>query len=98
MKFKFSLSQTETNSDFVTIYDGSNDQSPQIAKLSGNLGSFSESSTGNFLFVKFESDMFGNYVGFHATIHYGNQYLNIKYVVLKTMYSKSEINLLILFF
>ena len=64
--------------DPLTIYDGSNDQSNQIAKLCGNLGSFSISSTGNSLFVKFESDYYDNYPGFLATIHYGNPYLNIK--------------------
>ena len=64
--------------DPLTIYDGSNDQSTEIAKLSGNLGGFSISSTGNSLFVKFESNVYGNYGGFLATIHYGNPYLNIK--------------------
>ena len=65
--------------DFFTIYDGSNDQSTQIAKLSGNLGSFGISSTGNSLFVKFESNYdWDNYGGFLATIHYGNPYLNVK--------------------
>ena len=69
---KFSLSQTESQHDFVTIYDGPNDQSTQIEKLSGNLGSLSISSTGNYLFVKFESDLLGNDDGFLVTIHYGN--------------------------
>ena len=65
--------------DPLSIYDGSNDQSTQIAKLSGNLGSFSISSTGNSLFVKFESDDYDDgSTGFLATIHYGNPYLNIK--------------------
>ena len=79
MKLKFSVLQTENNYDFVTIYDGSNDQSTQIAKLGGNLGSFGISSTGNSLFIKFESDSYYNYGGFLATIHYGNSYLNIKF-------------------
>ena len=52
------FSQTENDYDFVTIYDGSNDQSTQIEKLSGNLGSFSISSTGNSMFVKFKSDSY----------------------------------------
>ena len=78
MKFIFSVSQTESGIDFVTLYDGSNDQSTQIEKLSGNLDSFSISSTGNSLFVKFESDDYDNYGGFFATIQYGNPYLNIK--------------------
>ena len=65
--------------DFLVIYDGSSDQSTQIAKLSGNLGSFDISSTGNSLFVKFKSDYFDDgSTGFIATIHYGNPYLNIK--------------------
>ena len=64
--------------DPLTIYDGSNDQSTQIAKLSGNLESFSISSTGNSLFVKFESNHYDNYEGFLATIHHGNPYLNKK--------------------
>ena len=64
--------------DPLTIYDGTNDQSTQIEKLSGNLGSFNTSSSGNSLFVKFESNSYGNYAGFHATIHYGNPCLKIK--------------------
>ena len=77
-KCKFSLSQTENNDDFVTIYDGPNDQSTEIEKLSGNLGSFNILSTGNYLLVKFYSDDYINYGGFLATIHYGNPYLNMK--------------------
>ena len=65
--------------DPLTIYDGSNDQSTLIEKLSGNLGSFDISSTGNSLFITFESDDMYSYGGFLATIHYGNPYLNIKW-------------------
>ena len=64
--------------DTLTIYDGPNEQSTQIAKLSGNQGSFSISSTGYSLFVKFQSDSYFNYGGFLATIHYGNSYFNMK--------------------
>ena len=87
MNFIFSFSQTEESSgnygymaDFLVIYDGPNDQSTQIEKLSGNLGSFSISSTGNSLFLIFIPYNIGynNIHGFHATIHYGNPYLNIK--------------------
>ena len=73
--------QTQHYYDPLTIYDGHNDQSAQIAKLSGNLGSFGILSTGNSLFVTFYSSP-SNYghgsTGFLATIHYGNLYLNIK--------------------
>ena len=61
----------------MTIYDGLNDQSNQIAKLSGNLERFGISSTGNSLFVIFESDASVTKDGFLSTIHYGNPYLNI---------------------
>ena len=65
--------------DYLEIYDGPNDQSPQIAKLSGDLEIFSISSSGNSLFVKFKSDSyFYLEPGFLATIHYGNPYLLIK--------------------
>ena len=77
--------------DFLVIYDGSSDQSTQIAKLSGDLGSFNISSTGNSLFVYFESDAKDGslqYDGFHATIHHSNSYLNIK-----TLCYKIEIQL-----
>ena len=82
------LTQTEDVYDIVKIYDGSNHQSTQIEKLSGDLGSlgsFGISSTGNSLFVKFESNYDNSYyeigmvfTGFLATIHYGNPYLNAK--------------------
>ena len=54
------------------MYDGTNDQSDQIEKLSGNLGSFDMPSIGNTLFVKFESDSSNVKDGFFATIHYSN--------------------------
>ena len=86
MRFRFSVLQTEVfhgygygeYGDPLTIYDGSTDQSTQIAKLSGNLGSFNVSSNGNSLFVKFEADKAAVKDGFFATIHYGNPYFNIK--------------------
>ena len=75
------------DNDFVTIYDGPNDQSTQLEKLSGSLGSFNITSNGNSLFVKLETDgrSYQNY-GFLATIHYGNQYLISKSISIS--YSK----------
>ena len=58
--------------DSLTIYDGPNDQSTQIEKLSGYLESFNISSTGNSILAKFKSDDFQSEAGFLATIHYGN--------------------------
>ena len=47
IKLKFHSFHTEAYYDFLTIYDGPNDQSTLIGKLSGNLGNFSVLSTGN---------------------------------------------------
>ena len=70
----------EYHGDPLTIYDGPNNQSTQIEKLSGNLGSFGISSTGNSIFVKFESDYHYDVgTGFLATIQYGNLFINIRY-------------------
>ena len=71
----------DSTSDSLTIYDGANDQSTQIAKLIGNLGSFNISSSGNSLFVRFESN-WGELPGFHATIHYGNPIQNTIIIIL----------------
>ena len=58
-----------------------NDQSTQIAKLSGNLESFGISSTGNSLFVKFESSVYTTFNGFLATvIQHENDHLDGKLI------------------
>ena len=72
IKLRFTISQTTDNWDPLTIYDGSTDQSTQIAKLSGHLESFGIKSTGNSLFVRFKTHHYGNEDGFLAAIHYGN--------------------------
>ena len=64
--------QTESNYDFLYIYDGSSDQSPLIDNLNGNLGSFSLSSPGNSLLAVFDSDGSVTRSGFLATLHYSN--------------------------
>ena len=76
--------------DYVTIYDGSNDQSTEIAKLTGNLGKKSISSTGTSLFVKLKSNGFKSVDRFLATIHYG--------IIQTLYYSKSKILLQYFFF
>ena len=76
----FPYLQTQ-NHHFVTIYDGKNEQATLIGKLSGILENFSISSSGNYLFVKFEISIVyeaSDTSGFLATIHYGNLYLNNK--------------------
>ena len=67
------------NWDHLEIIDGSNDQSSQIGKLSGNVGSFSISSTGNSLLIKFRSNIDDDgSTGFIATIQYSNPHFDIK--------------------
>ena len=81
--------QTQTNADFITIYDGSNDEAIEIAKLSGNLDSFEMSSTKNSIFVKFESDESGFWdqnTGFIATIYYGNSISMFEYQLIIKKY------------
>ena len=69
--------------DFVAIYDGPNEESTKIKELKGNLGNFAITSSGNFLFVKLESDDFSDgSIGFLATIHYSNPYLNLYQITL----------------
>ena len=83
--FIFPFSQIQqpswADTDFLIIYDGPNDhdQSTQIAELSGNLESFSISSTGNSLSIKFISLLNNyNHAVFLATIQYGTTYMNFK--------------------
>ena len=73
-----STKNKQIDKDFVAIYDGPNDQSTKIKELKGDLGNFTITSSGNFLFVKLKSDDLsdGN-LGFLATIHYSNPYLNM---------------------
>ena len=55
-----------------------NDEGIEIAKLKGNLGEFSISSSGSHLYVYFKSDHHNDEsTGFLASIHYGNSYFSI---------------------
>ena len=67
------ISKTEEDFDFVTIFDGSNYDSAVIKKLSGNLGSFGMSSSGNVIYLKFKSDTATNTNGFLVTFCYGKR-------------------------
>ena len=67
--------------DLLTFFDGMNEDSNILEKLSGNYGTFGISTTGNSLFIKFEIVNSGciagcTWRGFHATIDYGT-YNNI---------------------
>ena len=62
--------QTESCCDSLTIYDGSSTSASQITKLSGNKGSFSISSTGKNLYLKWRSDGSVTAKGFSAIAYY----------------------------
>ena len=64
----FYFLQTESNYDFLYIYDGPNEQSTILGKFHGNLGSFEVSSTGNKLFAKFDSNSNVTREGFFAKV------------------------------
>ena len=60
--------------DLLTFFDGMNEDSTILEKLSGNYGTFGISTTGNSLFIKFETGNSGGcwtWCGFFATIDYG---------------------------
>ena len=69
--FFFRTSQTEKDYDFLTIYDEANDYYNPIKKLSGDFRSFGVSSSGNVMYLKFETDSWVNDIGFLATFYYG---------------------------
>lgn len=54
------------NYDYVAVYDGKTDSSRRIAKLCGSVIPTPLSSSSNFLFVKFHSDIKRTYNGFLA--------------------------------
>ena len=58
--------------DYLIFFDGMNDQSTEIARLSGNLGGFSFTSHKSSLYVKLITKSSFTYNGFFATIQYGN--------------------------
>ena len=67
---------TFNDNDFVSIYDGPNDQFTRIEKLNGYKSGFNILSTRNSLFVILESDEIYEEnekdLGFLATIHHSN--------------------------
>ena len=73
--------QTEKDYDFLTIYDEVHEYYNPIKKLSGNLRSFGVSSSGNVMYVKFESDAWVNDIGFLATVNYGTKIKLPKYLI-----------------
>ena len=68
----FHTSQTK-DKDFLTIYDGANDESNEIESLTGNLRSFGVSSSGNVMYIRFESNGWIHDNGFLATFYYGTK-------------------------
>lgn len=63
----FNRFSTQAGSDFVRVYDGSNNSAPLIGSYSGNALPPSISSTGSSLFVEFTTNGFNNQTGWEAT-------------------------------
>ena len=60
----------------MTIYDGSNSDSDIIKKMSGHLGSFGLSSSGNVMHIELKTSNNGYPdKGFLATYYYGKSYI-----------------------
>ena len=60
---------TESNYDFVNVYDGSSEGSPQMAQLSGSHIPDTQDATQRYMTVVFTSDSSEESDGFEA--HYG---------------------------
>ena len=71
----FHTSQTK-DKDFLTIYDGANDESNEIESLTGNLRSFGVSSSGNALYITFSANWYDRGYGFLAKEYHGNSNTN----------------------
>ena len=60
---------------FVTLYDGTCDQTKELEKLRGKMPYDDNrviSSSGHHMFVSFNAGFLTSDPGFHAKIHYGN--------------------------
>ena len=62
--------------DYVEIYDGGDSSANKIGKFCDSTLPSDIQSTGNKLYIKFESDGSGQYFGFSAKFKKGSQYLS----------------------
>ena len=64
--------------NFVQLFDGMCDQTKELQTLSGSMSSSIKwiiSSTGRYVFVRFNIDNLHSSTGFLANIHYGKEIL-----------------------
>ena len=66
------------NYDFLEIYDGKDTSVNKIGKYGGETIPNDITSSGNQLYLHFESDSSGNYKGFAASFSSGKQYFHKK--------------------
>ena len=72
---------------FVSLYDGTCDQTKELEKLTGTMPNDDKwviSSSGHHMFVSFNVWIIVSNPGFIAKIHYGNEINNIKIMPQKT--------------
>jgi len=67
ISLSFNRFDLETGSDFLSVYDGSDENAPLIAELTGSILPDEISSTGNKLFLVFHSDNNNTAPGFFAS-------------------------------
>ena len=68
--------------NFVQLFDGMCDQTKELQTLSGSMSSNIKwiiSSTGRYVFVRFNIDNLHSSTGFLANIHYGKEILHKQY-------------------
>lgn len=68
----FNRFETQASSDFVRVYDGTNNSAPIIGTYSGNAIPPTINSNGGSLFVEFVSNGFQNFLGWEATYSSSN--------------------------
>uniref|UniRef100_A0A8D1SKA0 CUB and Sushi multiple domains 3 n=1 Tax=Sus scrofa TaxID=9823 RepID=A0A8D1SKA0_PIG len=71
----FTVLQTEPIYDFITVWDGPDQNSPQIGQFSGNTALESVYSTSNQILIKFHSDFTTS--GFFVLSYHGWYYLRV---------------------
>ena len=71
---------------FLSLFDGTCDQTKELKTLSRKMTNDDEwviSSSGHHMFVSFNVDILVSDPGFLATIHYGNEIIDIKILCIK---------------
>ena len=75
VRMQFITLQTESNYDYVRIYDGSGTNSPSLGESSGSSLPTNIQSSSNELYIKFTSDSSNSGDGFKAVVTADGKYV-----------------------